>query len=343
MNKSATIKPTDAWRTNVIITSTIIALAFICVALVNLFIDPYNIFHLSSIREGYTSNDRFNKIEHILSRPDKYDSVIVGSSRMGVFTPKQIEQFRPGKRYYNLSVYGGDALDIKRMLQTLINENVQLKEVFMGIDLFPYIQAKQSANPSYRHHPRVTGESRLHYFSRYLFAPSLFHSALKLYHQRKLTPDIVVDYQTGTFQLPDYDRRIQENHTQYIAEKFGAQVEKRKTGVSWYEPAFNDLTDLVALLQRHNIKLIAFIHPHHAQEALRAFTPENHREFVERITSIVGELPDFSINWQSQHDYFYDTSHYRPELAQIVLEKIFTAASSDEPTEEKPFLVMTEH
>lgn len=312
------------WRNTTIMSVILVIIAFIVVALTNILVDPYSIFHITDLRNGYTPNDRFNKVEHVIAHKTQYDSFIIGSSRMGVFSTAAVEHYRSGHHYYNLSVFGGDADDALQMLKALDSQGVTIREVLMGIDVFPFIHVKQIVDASYRHHPYVTGESNFSFYSHYVFAPSLYHSLLKLHHNHKAIPDILVDYSAGgSFELVAFDQRIKSNHTKFINDKFNKTLPPRRGDITWYEPAFTALQSLIMWMNAKGIKQHLFIHPHHEQEALRSLSPKSYEEFIHRIFTITGDIPNMLTTWQSQHEYFYDSSHYRPILADIILKELF--------------------
>ena len=49
-------------------------------------VDPYNIFHPDTIvNNGVEPNKSYVKMRNVLKHPDKYDSFLFGSSRVGFF------------------------------------------------------------------------------------------------------------------------------------------------------------------------------------------------------------------------------------------------------------------
>lgn len=66
---------------------------------VSVAIDPYNVFHYEyPVDNGIEANKNFIKTKYILSNPDKFDSLIFGSSRAGFV---DVTQLNDGT-YYNL-------------------------------------------------------------------------------------------------------------------------------------------------------------------------------------------------------------------------------------------------
>ena len=66
---------------------------------VNIFIDPYNIFHYDRpVDNGVEPNKNFIKTKYILHNRDKFDSLVFGSSRAGFIDVSAI----PDGKYYDM-------------------------------------------------------------------------------------------------------------------------------------------------------------------------------------------------------------------------------------------------
>ncbi|MBR1657911.1 MAG: hypothetical protein IJ697_05540 [Synergistaceae bacterium] len=55
-------------------------------------IDPFNVFHVENMRfTGVAANDHYIKTQHILNHPDRYNSFMLGSSRVGAIHTDKIQ------------------------------------------------------------------------------------------------------------------------------------------------------------------------------------------------------------------------------------------------------------
>ena len=77
----------------------ILILALISVS-VSIYIDPFNVFHPLDIKDnGVEPNKNFIKMTYILNNPDKFDTFIFGSSRVGNIHANNLW----GEKAYNMT------------------------------------------------------------------------------------------------------------------------------------------------------------------------------------------------------------------------------------------------
>lgn len=307
-----------------------VIIAFTLFMLSNLLIDPYDVFGFLNLKNGYDANERYNKIEHLLANPNKYNGYLLGSSKIGLIDPAFVEAVRPHTRYYNLGVFGGHAGDALKMLKAMKQNDVQIKEIIYGIDLFPYISTEKELNPAYRHHPIVSGMSKYEFFRGYLFVPSIYHSSMKVLHLMYGARDIVFDFNnTGHYRLTGYERLISNDQESYIKSKF-RKVNAPKTKAAWNEEQFVYLQELKSWTDSNHIEAYYFIQPHNRLDYQSVILDTDLEYFLKRVGEIVGDVPNYmSIReWANDDTLYYDTRHYRPVLAQKIFEKMFNKPGS---------------
>jgi hypothetical protein len=244
---------------------------------------------------------------------------------MGLFDARVADALRPGRHYYNLAVFGGQATDALKMLSTLRRQGIPVREIVMGIDLFPFFRPEGEVTPAYRHHPAVTGQSWPSFYLGYLFAPSVYHALQKVKESRGLVPWTAFDYRgKGGYSMPLLDRQISEDPNGYIVRQFPEKPRPRMD-VAWRIDAFQDLARLVAWLKAEGVDARFFIHPHH-RTALGDFTERSLRDFERHVQVIAGPMPSFLTRreWSDDDRLFYDANHYRPVLASEVLREVFS-------------------
>lgn len=306
-----------------IIVSSIIILML--VTSINMLVDPYQVFEILKIPNGHTSNERYNKVDHLIKNPTKYNAYLMGSSKIGLVNPAYAEAYRPDMKYYNLGVFGGHAGDALKMLKALKENNVTIKEVVFGIDIFPYISRETEVTPAYRHHQLVSGVSNFDFFTSYLFVPSMFHSITKVAHIMRGAEDISFDFKnTGHYKLLKFEKMIAEDHKSYINKKF-KNVTKTQNKVTWVDDQFTMLAYLENWLSLNNIQAYFFIQPHHRQDYQGRMLKEDLAYFTKRIYSITGIIPNYmnDAQWTNDDSLYYEPKHYRPILAQELLERLF--------------------
>jgi len=290
-----------------------------------MFIDPYQVFEVLDIPNGHTSNERYNKVSHLIKNPKKHNAYLMGSSKIGLIDPAYAEMHRPNREYYNLGVFGGHAGDALKMLKALKTNNVQIDEVVFGIDILPYISKETEVTPAYRHHPVVSGVSQFDFYSSYLFVPSVFHSAMKLSHIMRGAEDISFDFEnTGHYRLLKFEELINQDHESYITKKF-KNVLKKQNKVSWVEDQFQMLAYLKKWLKLNNIESYFFIQPHHRLDSQGMMLEDDLVYFEKRIYDITGKIPNYmnDQHWTNDDTLYYEPKHYRPVLAQELLGRLF--------------------
>lgn len=304
------------------------AVGALCLVMaLNVGVDPYRVFHLIDWGSGYTDNERYNKVAHLLAHPERHDAFIVGSSRMGLYNPDTLNRLRPGRHYYNLATFGGSAQDALLMLKALQRREVTIREVVFGIDLFPFLEGDGEVTPAYRHHPAASGESYASFYTGYLMSPSAMHAWLKVQQSRMDAPDLEFDFEgVGRFYLRRWDREIAADHEAYMAANFEAtQNTMVPRGVVWNEGRFDELGALVRWGTASDVVLHLFIQPHHHTE-LGRYDAATRAVFKHRIESITGPIPDYSdrADWSHNNRWYYEPKHYRPVLADQVVATLFT-------------------
>jgi hypothetical protein len=288
---------------------------------VNVLVDPYAVLHtVSWPKHGYTDNDRYNKMEHLLAGPPKYDSYILGSSRMGFYDPEQAQGLLGG-HFYNLSVFGGTPGDALAMLRVLDARGHPIDRVVVGIDIIPFMSINAPDRPDYRHHPEVLQTSEWSYWLDYVMRPSLMHSSFKIMQNWSEVPTVAFQYSTdGRYSLPLWEKELNDDWGKYRLAHFSAEPTAPKA-VQWRQAGFEELTALRDWLRSREVQTLFFIDPHH-HEFLSRLAPAALIEFRQKIRSILGEIPDFMTHpyWSGDDKLFYEPKHYRPVLAAQVLD-----------------------
>lgn len=295
----------------------------------NYLVDPYEIFHTNNFRMASSANERFNKYEFLLKNGDRFDTLIMGSSVMGAYEPGWIESVIPDSKVYNASFLGGLPADAHKILEALGRKNIKPKTVFIGIDLFPFLQAEDSKSPSKSHHFDVTGVDQVPFYSGYLFASSLWHGVNKVRESYDPIPKIQFDINgTGRYYLLAQDAEREKNLSAYTQKTFGGKKisEIRVKNVAWIESRFDELADLKKWGDQSGVDIVFYIHPFH--RLLRDNLPDGALEgYRQRIFDIVGPVKDFTgrSSFTDDDNLYYDPKHYIPDVAKkITLEVLST-------------------
>ncbi len=313
LTKNEPLKPHQRWNQQLVSMSIIL---LIVLASINYLVDPYQVFHSNTFYPSATSNERFNKVEYLLNHKKQYNAFLLGSSRMGVFDPRWFNHDHT--HYYNLSVFSGDAKDSLQMLMLLKEKGIHIKEVILGLDLFPFIEKHRTRPASLQHHPLVTGVSYANYYVKHLFNSSLYQSYLKLeqhYGQRSFT----FNYTTGQWSLNAMDDLRDKDPAKYH-QRFFSESSRPPMTVNFQERRFIGLKRLITWLKNNSTKTRIFIHPFSHLHQNR-FAKDTFKELRQRIKLIAPEAYDFSVrlNWTYNTANYYEKKHYRVRLARKIV------------------------
>ncbi len=123
------------WILIIIIFSLIVS--FFIVSL-NLIVDPYNItkYNILNIKYKFARDDRTEKLRYFDSL-DKFDNIMIGSSRVYSINPKIASQLLGGTTY-NLGVGTASVEDHLGILKYLERKNKLPKKIIIGIDFYTF-------------------------------------------------------------------------------------------------------------------------------------------------------------------------------------------------------------
>jgi len=270
-------------------------------------IDPYNVFHTTAVRDnGVEPNKNYIKMNYILNNPEKYDSLLFGSSRVGAIHTDKIS----GEHCYNMTYSEGLPNENLDNIKTLIANEVPIKKIYIGVDNLSY-----TLDPlSHQSEPlRVSYEYSLEHpidFWLLYFDPA---AALKsLETTAAYTPEENFSeklYSYGWW--CDYGEE-----SKLTTENAFASIGH----FNYWEETLAIIAEMNALCEEHDIELVVFTNPLYAvtyDESLN----HNYLDFIRGLASITGfynfsGINDITLNT----DNFTDNSHYNAEVGDLMLE-----------------------
>lgn len=267
-------------------------------------------------------NQHFVKMRYILSEPQKYNAFCFGSSRIGNI---DLEQVNNGYRYYNMTYSEGLPAEWLADVQAFIRHGVPVRQIMIGIDDFsfrvdPETHKSQMLRIPYNDEGNIS--IYLKYFKFYLLGTPETHNVLA--ENKGSIFDI---YGTGRPLHPEPDERIE------------ADVEKHLADVQFKKPThyegnriketISELRQLKEICDAYDIELIVFINPINAV-TYRANNMREFNEFKYQLAQIT-EYYDFSgLNDVTTNNYYYyETSHYRPLVGDMIIKRIFHHGNDD--------------
>jgi len=300
--------------------AVIILTAFV-VAL-NILVDPFSVFgdHLYDwYSYGMTNNPKAAKYTYIDNMRGEYDAFVIGPSGSSGFSTDVLEKYT-GLRWYNMFHYGTN-LEYSKKLAEYLLENHHPKQLLLCL---PAVSAV-SYSPDI---PDITYEQPLKPFwrLRFLFAnPKYSTEKIKAYTQRSYIQQAndVFIAETGEYNKTRRDAEAIGSLDSYLAE-----YPEFVNPYFWY-PRLEDIdecvaavADIVEMCKRNGTEL-TIVAPPMMSQALSAFKAEDALEFYSKITEICGFWSFIASPVDAEPRYFYDSSHFRNNVGQMMVAEIF--------------------
>lgn len=329
------------WIKKFFIFSFLIALLF---SGLNYVCDPYDIFGNNwvgnSIR-NHTASDRISKV--YCAKRSMPNTVLIGTSRMGVINPKDVEYYTKDK-VYNLAMSGASIYEQAMYAQFAI-ETLHAKQIIWGIDFFSF-------NPESTQHfsfskERLSENIYLQDYQEALLSLDAFIASFQTLSDSLFTHkkpkinlatgfDTYIEFKTQLHLqgMSFIDNKIKKGLQGYASTKelFNSEFFKKPLSI---DKNFMYLQDTLQLAQKHNVKIIFYISPTYYEHLnlIYALGLGNTYEFFKFKLSHITDYWDFhTINSITHNkDNFWDNSHMREEIGTLLMKKIFEQNISLEP------------
>lgn len=318
----------------------------------NWILNPYRIYaspHVNRLNNNSPSfwmHERLGKSTSIIL--SKSDMLILGTSRTerGI-NPENLNLQKSNFIIYNASLQGGTIYEIDKMIKVGVEKN-NLKGALIGLDFDSFGPTKY--NTEFDENYFNNNFQFLKY--KYLFLlDSLLDSLKTLYASIFNRPVYVLNngFCTGSYEL----KHASEIGHRKCCLDIESGFAKSYSGTFKYEDntsSFEPYRDILELAYKNNIKMTLFISPIHSRllEVLNKACGYDKfetwkRELVminEKIAKKYGrvaiviwdfsgynnftteELPTMN-DTKKQMQYYYESSHYKPELGDIILDRMF--------------------
>ncbi len=302
----------------------ILIIAFSLIAY-NYIIDPYGIFKNDFSNQKTEPNQYFIKTKRLIEYPDRYTTLIFGSSRISHI---DLQSFF-GDEAYNMSYSQGIPNNHLNILTNVIENQKRLTHVFIGLDEYDYtVDPMEQQNHLLRTaHFAITGESATNFYSSYLIRkPSIVDRQLFLYSFEELTGSpfgITFDIlKTGRCFFPNYDVYIEQNIETHVARK-SFERGSMFPGPYGIHRLMKDIEALIKLSKLHGFKLTFFINPMH-------YSVIKHIDLISFYTfkfelAKLTPFYDFSMVCEpvKNNKNFYDPLHYRTHIGCQIAKTLF--------------------
>ncbi|MEG1847321.1 MAG: hypothetical protein RRX92_03055 [Lachnospiraceae bacterium] len=291
---------------------------FLCVCVFNYSLDAYGVWRSSYESQVLEPNKNYVKTKHVIEHPGLYDSFFFGSSKVGHIETNLLTD----GHYYNMCYSEGIPADWLVTIQTLIEHDVLIKNIALGIDEFSFtLDPKEHQKNLLRiYYKDLTLEEKCKFY--------LLRNPFDLYNRttiqailQKQPPFLASDDLLGTGVAKGNDEILELNMAEHLLS------ERLKIPTDFYlldrtDATLEEIKQIMTLCKENDIALTIFFNPIHK------LTYELHKESTEMAKDRLGKITgywDFSgLNSITTDDYYwYETSHYRHNVGKMILERIY--------------------
>ena len=291
----------------------------------NYMIDPFGYFRTNFSQQQGEPNQHFIKMKMLISKKIIRNSFIFGSSRVGkIYT---FDNSRLGG-YYNMVYAEGVPFEHLQDIKILLRHGVKIKNILIGVDNISYLVAPKLHlnDPMKEPYP---DEKYLRGFIclKYLLSPRSVFSYRSIGHRSSFSVNYDI-YKSGSPIVIGKDDWVEKNTSVHVADKkflFPAWESSYKPRVS---STISEIKSIKNICDSNSINLILFVNPMH-EVTYRKQNIDIYFQFLRKLAEI-SDYYDFSgINKITTNNYYYyETSHYRPIVGDMIVNRIFEAKPS---------------
>ena len=320
-----------------------LVLLIICrllMVMINYAVDPYGIFQTNILPHSGLTNQRYAKVEHILNSKGKYNSFIFGNSVAGVIDPNVIEKYMPGTNFYNMSLNSGSIYEYSITLYAMLKNGVPVRNVFLMLNVNALNKRwlRDFENPVYR---RGYYQFRLHpyllrnidkwkYYLEYLFQFHNFSIKTKIINNIKPYQDMDI-LDSGIVSWPTQEALISANPEKYIKtiDSLNEDVINRNVPIE-VKKVLKEIVEFKTMCNVNNIKLMVVISPANYNLLNRIIT----LDYLLFLDGLSDEMDYWNFSGYNSvamdKKNFYEWEHFRPFIADLMIQKIFNDYSGPE-------------
>lgn len=300
-----------------------ISIILLAVLILNLIVDPFNVFGDKVFKwytYDFTQNPRTAKIEYIKGK--NYHNFILGASGASSIPTDLLEKYT-GKKYFNLFSYGADLFVVEKNLDYIL-KNYEVKSVILPLSLpsgLRFNEERTSVN--YYMNPDVSGESKILFYLKYLFAnPRNAIEKIKCSKKKSY-----VQENFDVFKLDgSYDKS--QRDIEYIGEldeykeEHGFNKDYTALKLKHMDEALKSIERMKKACEDHGVELNVLLCPMYKEENERYDKKEFERYY--KALSEISPFWDFTgTEYEGDARFFYDSAHFRNALGKMMLETIY--------------------
>ncbi|MBR0149889.1 MAG: hypothetical protein IJP89_00830 [Synergistaceae bacterium] len=278
----------------------------------SVWIDPFNVFHTEHIRSnGIEPNKHYIKMKYILANPDKFDSFIFGSSRVGSIHNEKI----PGEKCYNMTYSAGLPGWHLLNLKTFLENGVHPQKIYIGLDSLSYTWSyEDQTNEPMRCPYEYLRDDYLRFARLYIdigMVRSSLETIIEAWRKNTETINVKVFYDYGWNHSYGADSKFDWSEANPSIGKESADIES----------ALEYVCEIDNICRANDIELVLFTNPMHKITYVASVKDCNYLEFLEGLAEISSFWNFSSLNDVTMsNDYYLETSHYKAEVGDLMID-----------------------
>jgi hypothetical protein len=251
----------------------------------------------------------------VISNPEKFDSVLLGSSRVGSIHVENIN----GLSMYNMTYSCGTPCENLDTLKALIDEGVMIKTVLMGIDSCSYTMDSQPHLTEGLRSPYQYLSSNPVEFCKIYINPTMVVQSLSTILGDATIEGYDAFYDYGWW--CDYDSRS----------GFDWNTATASMGSGYYmDDSLEAVREIKEICDANGIEFNLFINPMHELTYRASVERYDFYGFLERLVQISPYYNFSGINDVTiDNSNFLDTSHYNAYVGDMIIDVIFNNTNYD--------------
>ncbi|OCL86444.1 hypothetical protein AAX26_01577 [Aliarcobacter thereius] len=268
--------------------------------------------------EGIEPNKSFLKTKYLLENKEKYEILLMGSSRIGNFDSKLISE-----KAYNMTYSFGHISNHLNNLKVLIKNDVKIKKIILGIDDFYIFKNPKDFDTDYlRKNYKDDIFGKIDFYKFYLFKKptdrdvDLFFKKYSLIESNQIINPSDMNGRNNREMKIKSDLDNHKNKLNNII-LLGYNENFRTNEV------LNEIKRFKELCNLYNIELITIMFPqfYNVYLSYNQYEIEKFKTNLAQITSFYDFYNLFDYTFEEK--YWFDTSHFVPTIGNKILNDVF--------------------
>lgn len=306
---------------------------------VNYVVDPnglnnkFIVSHINTVKESNTAYTTRFKSNILVN--GGFDTLLLGTSRIGVMNPDVVNDYLTCHSF-NLE-YPSSITQIQKELFLYANNFNKIKNLVYGIDFMAFNKNRTIAHDFMEYYEvqnKIKKNRLIPNYDLYFNLETFFKSCKVIYKSLlNKEGEGAVYTQNGMRDYVDFIKELKENRLQLdknihssIKSYFKSKTGQYKNYQFSYEYLEN-FKEILSYCKNNNIKVWVYIPPMYSQhfDAINEAGYFDEFELFKKELSKITEYTDFTGHNEitNNKNNYWDSSHLRKEMTQIVMAKIF--------------------